>query len=30
MSDVEIGWTVIGALVVIFVAVLYFDSKRML
>ena len=29
MSDVEVGWTLIGVLVVIFVAALYFDSKRM-
>ena len=29
MSDVEVGWTLIGVLVVIFVAALYFDRKRM-
>ena len=30
MSDVEFGWTLLGALVVIFVIALYFDRNRML
>lgn len=30
MSDVEIGWSILVGLVVVFVVVLYLDRKRML
>jgi hypothetical protein len=30
MSDVEVGWTVMGVLAVLFVLVFYLDRKRML